>query len=455
MNPETRLALASALWGFTPHRGQRNFLISPAKTRVAACGRRWGKTRAVAVDLATYALANPGSVQMLVSPTYDQSRLAFDEVDRLLNSHGFLRRRCKTTRTPYPRIVFNGAVIMARTADDDGKNLRGHGADRLFVDEAAFIKDSVVESILRPMLADRDGSLAMISTPWGRNHFSRAFVAGLTPGHGVASFRGPSWQNPHISRAYIDQQRELLSPNDFAREYEAEFTDAQTAVFPSKLIDRALGQEFIPLRGCVAAGVDFARYSDYTAVVVAAPASEGWCVREAVRIPHSSWDEQVSEIHRILRKHGVAIAACDQTGVGDPAMEMLHAKCTESVPGISVFGVVFTHFRKASMVHRAQVAFERGMIDIPHDRALLEELEAFESHLAEGGTVKLEARSGSHDDLVMALCLALEAAEYNLGGAVLAARPFPPLDPTRKGFWFGNDRLPPVYDRYDPGSAGV
>ena len=50
-----------------------------------------------------------------------------------------------------------GSVIMARTADEDGRNLRGHSADRVIVDEAAYVKDSVILEVISPMLADRDG----------------------------------------------------------------------------------------------------------------------------------------------------------------------------------------------------------------------------------------------------------------------------------------------------------
>ena len=42
-----RLALAEQLWGWRPHRAQARFFCCPAQIRVAACGRRWGKTEAL------------------------------------------------------------------------------------------------------------------------------------------------------------------------------------------------------------------------------------------------------------------------------------------------------------------------------------------------------------------------------------------------------------------------
>ena len=152
-----RLGLARALWGWAPHDTQRRWLACRAKTKVAACGRRWGKTEAAAVDASTTALVRQGSVQIIVSPTYDQSRLIFDTVERLILGSSVTRSMAKVVRTPYPRLTIGNSLIMARTADEDGRNLRGHCADRVIVDEAAYVRDSVIQEVISPMLADRDG----------------------------------------------------------------------------------------------------------------------------------------------------------------------------------------------------------------------------------------------------------------------------------------------------------
>ncbi len=74
MTPAKRIELAAALFGWTPHPSQREWLLDGHPVRVAACGRRWGKTEAAAVDVATFAAAFDGSVQMIVAPTYDQTK---------------------------------------------------------------------------------------------------------------------------------------------------------------------------------------------------------------------------------------------------------------------------------------------------------------------------------------------------------------------------------------------
>ena len=75
-----RLALAERLWGWRPHPAQARFFCSPAQMRIAACGRRWGKTEALSLDVATLALEETNCRQLVVAPTDAQARLLGNEV---------------------------------------------------------------------------------------------------------------------------------------------------------------------------------------------------------------------------------------------------------------------------------------------------------------------------------------------------------------------------------------
>ncbi len=148
----------------TPHPTQKEWLMDTHQIKVAACGRRWGKTEAAAVDIAISAITDRGSVQMIVAPTYDQSKLISGTIERLLLSNPLTAKHSHITKSPYTEIHIFESRIMARTADEDGRNLRGYSADRVIVDEAAYVNDCVVEEVIGPMLADRNGRLMMIST---------------------------------------------------------------------------------------------------------------------------------------------------------------------------------------------------------------------------------------------------------------------------------------------------
>lgn len=70
---QQRLQLAREVWGWTPHPRQHEFFCSAAQVTVAACGRRWGKSECLSLDLASLALAEylagHPCRQLVVAPT--------------------------------------------------------------------------------------------------------------------------------------------------------------------------------------------------------------------------------------------------------------------------------------------------------------------------------------------------------------------------------------------------
>ena len=410
----TRLYMAQVYFKWRPHETQRAWLLDEHKVKVAACGRRWGKTEAQAIDAATYALVQPGSKQMVVAPTYDQSKLIFDTVERLLLNCDHTRPCTRVVRTPYPRIEIGNRLIMARTADEDGRNLRGHFADRVIVDEAAYVKDSVVEEVIAPMLADADGQLIMISTPFGKNHFYRAFMLGGASER-YAAFRFPSCDNPHISRAYIEQQREVLSARQFGVEYEAEFLDDQNSVFRWDDIQAAISpRPYSPEHdsGWRVAGIDWARYSDYTTVVILDVSQRPYAVVAMDRFNQISWQTQVERVADFLQRHRANAALVDQTSVGDALLEQLRTSLWQGRgANMDVDGLVFTNTAKREIVDNLVVRLAHRDLNLPDDEQLVRELQYYEYELTAHGNMRMNARSGHTDDLVIALALAAWAAK--------------------------------------------
>ena len=339
---------------------------------------------------------------------------------------------------------------MARTADEDGRNLRGHSADRIIIDEAAYVRDSVVTEVIAPMLADRNGSLVMISTPFGKNHFHRAYVRGRQQGTGnrqqpemVASFSFPSWANPHISREYIEAQRAEMSPRQFSVEYEAQFIDDASCVFPLEDIEAAMNAECVTsaLRQAqdagqrkdlpptpstmegeyVVAGIDWARYSDYTAVVAMAVGEQGCRVVGIDRFNRMGWDGQINRVAEFLRTYRVNAALADSTSIGDPLLEQLRARLWESGIDTAVEGYGFTNASKRELIEHLALKFAHRAITIPRDEQLIKELQYFEYELTESGNVRMNGRSGVNDDLVIALALACrQSRTVSVGGSCLS-----------------------------------
>lgn len=413
-SPALRLHLARLLFGWKAHATQQEWLLNTSNIKVAACGRRWGKTEAQAVDAATWAITHPGSTQMIVAPTYDQSRLIAGGVERLLLSSEHTRGITEIRKTPYPQISILGSTIAARTADDEGRGLRGHQADRVIVDEAAYVPEEVVTGVLQPMLADTDGQLILISTPAGRNYFWRLWNQGRRGGGRVRSFRFPTSSNPHISARYVEAQRSELPGRVFACEYLAQFAGSGSRVFPYESLRacqnlwQPAGPADIPV---VVAGVDWARYGDYTACVAMDISGLPWRVVEIDRFQGLGWEDALDRVSAFLARTGARVALTDQTSIGDPLLERLRTKLAGSLACCVAEGLVFTAASKQALVDQLSLLIAGRGLALPTDEsgwgdALLHELEVFEFHTRPTGSTSFAAPSGAHDDCVMALALA-------------------------------------------------
>lgn len=213
--------------GYVPHPGQALVHRSKASRRVLACGVRWGKTTAAAME-AVAALLEPRerALGWLAGPTYEHAERIFGKVVSVMEKHLAHRIR-RLSRREHLLVVQNlsgGLSVLCAKSADSPASLLGDGLDFLIVDEAAQVKREVWESCLSQRLLDRRGWALLASTPHGREWFHRQWRRGQNrrdPDY--ESWCSPSRDNPHLDRALIEAERKRLDPDAFAEQYEAKF----------------------------------------------------------------------------------------------------------------------------------------------------------------------------------------------------------------------------------------
>ncbi|NUL83539.1 MAG: hypothetical protein HUU60_12600 [Armatimonadetes bacterium] len=397
---------------WNPHRGQRAFLANDSKPiKVLACGRRWGKTEVAALELAKGLMAKEDARAILVAPTLAQGMETLDRAEMALVREGanFYRKTGQS-----PGLYSDKRRLLLKAAARQGLALRGFRADMAVVDEAAYVPEEVVVGALMPTLAERRGRLICISTPRGRNYFHRLWERGQSGDPEVWSLTSPSWENPNLSAPFLASQAKLMSHRDFMVEYGAEFLDSGKAAFRTDWIDRATLME-PDVEGPVVAGIDWARYRDYTAAVVL-QGSRAMCRMVGLqRWRGQSWGFIVAEAAAYLAQHNVEKAICDSTGSGDAVMEQLvqRAPCRTE-------GIVFTRQSKRRLVDQLALGLEQGRIALLPDQELLRELYHFEL-LGDDASAGFGAQPGFNDDLAIALCLAYEALPTHATARLLLA----------------------------------
>jgi len=204
---------------------QQNVINDPARFKVIAAGRRCGKTHFAAVTLILAALdGRPGGV-MYVGPTQGLARdLMWDKLFELAGDI------IEASNVNNLEVTLSGGNKISLKGSDRPDTLRGYSLKHLVLDEFAFHKEGVFDTILRPALADRKGSALFISTPEGRNSFYDVYMNGEVGKTGWKSWHLTSHDNPLIDPEELAAAKETMAGWQYRQEFEASF-DAKGSEF--------------------------------------------------------------------------------------------------------------------------------------------------------------------------------------------------------------------------------
>jgi hypothetical protein len=388
--------------GYEPHPGQRKVHESRAPRRVLACGVRWGKSRAAAMEALAAAMEpRERSMGWIAAPTYDLADKVFREV---IIGAEHLRHHIVALKENEKSLILRNLAgglseIRGKSADNP-VSLLGEGLDWLIIDEAARLKPAIWQGYLSQRVIDKPGWVLMISTPRGKGWFYDAFRRGQGLDSDYESWNAPSWENPHLDRALIDAERGRLPERVFRQEYGGEFLEGSGQVF-RYIRESATGELRDPVPGeRYVAGLDLAQVHDFTVLVIMNRKREVVFVDRFHRL---DWSVQISRVKAKLERYGSPPVWVDSTGAGEPIFENLRRE------GIKAEGYVLTQSSKAALVDNVSILFEKREIVLPRPELWpdgIDELEAFEFSVTESGNVKTGAPGGMHDDCVIALGLA-------------------------------------------------
>lgn len=167
------------------HPGQLAIWNSPARFKVAAAGRRFGKSYLAARMLAVaamqptnkYGYKLPTSAGFYyVAPTFDQAKRVM--IPKLREFLGYKRNGGlivgENLNDGFLELI-NGRRIYIKGADNP-EPLRGEGYAHVVLDEYKDMKPYIWTEIIRPALMDYEGECLFIGTPKGKNHFYKLFT---------------------------------------------------------------------------------------------------------------------------------------------------------------------------------------------------------------------------------------------------------------------------------------
>ncbi len=295
---------------FNLHAKQRMVFSDPARFKVCAAGRRFGKSYLAVIMLLTAAMTAPDKLAKVwyIAPTYGQAKDIMWDMLITLGEDVIVKKWHNDLTVE----LFNG-IKIALKGSDKPDTLVGSGLWYVVLDEFADMKPEVWEQSIRPALADHKGGALFIGTPEGLNHFYEVYKLGLDPRMTQwSSFQFNSIDNPIIEEGELQEAAQVMTKEMFQQEFEASFAAAGGGdLKPSDIIWTPQSPE----AGNLIMTVDPAGYGDNkgkskskfakldeTAITIAEVSTSGWFVKDII---HGRWQirETSLQIVRAAQKY--------------------------------------------------------------------------------------------------------------------------------------------------------
>lgn len=209
--------------------------LNPSEILFVVSARQRGKSTILLQILLYVAINRPNSVSFFVSPTNAQNRSRFKDLQKLLGGTPLVSKLNEST---FDIKFFNNSTVTFLSAES-GDNLRGNTVSRggiLIIDEAAFIKDDTITSVLSPYVTVHHANIIAVSTPRRKSGW---FYEGVRD---AISHKEPLYKcvdasmydnSFFISEEQIELARRKYPPEKFKNEILGLFSEDGDGVFGS------------------------------------------------------------------------------------------------------------------------------------------------------------------------------------------------------------------------------
>lgn len=369
--------------------------MHPAKTKVLAMGRRWGKS-VLGGAMVGVILQQHGRCAW-IAPNYKNTRpmwrwLTLALAEDAKAGRVTINKSDKTVETSL-------GGFLGVYSGDNVDSIRGESFHLVVLDEAARLPEDAWTDAIMPTLADYDGDAVLISTPKGRNWFYNEWQNGAKGRPDMRSWKAPTTDNPMPTiRQAAARVQEFVTERTYRQEWLAEFVESG-GVFRN-IRKLAIGQpqpNGIHQHAYIF-GVDWGRSDDFTVVTVYDLTAKTLCHID--RYNHIDYNIQANRVRALAEKFRPLAIVAETNAMGMPILDTLRRD------GLPIVPFTTTGASKQIIIDALALAFEREQLTMIPDETLLTELESYTGERMSSGAMRYDAPEGMHDDCVMSLAFA-------------------------------------------------
>jgi hypothetical protein len=230
---------------------QREIYDAPTRFKLLCSGRRFGKTYLCITRLLNWALEKPKSLNWYVTADYRMAKqIAWQQLKEMAPRELIVR----SNESDLSLEFVNGSRIALRGAQNED-SLRGVSLSALVIDEAAYVKRTAWEMVLRPALSDQGGPAWFITTPAGLNWFHDLWEQAEEQ-EDWQTFSFTTIQGGNVSEKEIEAARRTLDRRTFQQEYLASFESLSGRVYPG-FTDENISEDVCDIGDPIYWGTDF------------------------------------------------------------------------------------------------------------------------------------------------------------------------------------------------------
>lgn len=371
---------------------------------VVKAKRQVGKSILAETILMYFAFKNADSIGVMIEPTLSQGRRVFKQILKSIPNKSLI----KSANATLLEIEFsNGSSILFRAAEQK-ENLRGLTVKGsiLVIDEAAFIQQDIFE-ILYPLVDANHCPVLFISTPlFTSGEFYNKYIEGTKENPITKSYNWSEYDtSKYLSYEKLMYYRDRLSPLKYRSEYEGEFITEGSYVFGE--ITKAVAP--LSKKPALYGGLDWGAGggNDYTVLILLDEDCTVTAIHSTNNLTPTLQVEYFSNI--LINNPSLISLQVEMNSIGSVYKDMLQRR-------ISTFIQEFytTNDTKRRIIEQLITAFQQGIIKIPNDPELLNELSHYNIEKTKTGYTY--NGDHAHDDYVLALAFAYDSYLNGGGG---------------------------------------
>lgn len=367
------------------------------KLLVASCGRQVGKTTTACYMAIKSCFILPKNVKNVkigyFMPSHSQCKITFEKILEMLGEYSGVSANKSSLRLTFP----NGSYIQFKTTANE--NFRGFKCDYIFLDEAAYIPDSIYEKITACNIVSRSagiGKTFVLSTPRNKNWFYNLFTEQSST---KFTIKFTSYETRFIEHEVLDEYKKTMSKDMFANEYLGEFITGNSKFFD---IERAItiNTNTASKDGRYAA-IDWGMENDYTVLTIINNKKEVCFYKKWRQI---DWQVLIQEIAKTLMLYGNPICYSESNGIGDMPTKELQ----KIYPKTKKF--VTTAANKKDILTKLSMDLlkvgTKDLLKVPNDIEYLKEFDNVGFKYENDAMKFFNIDNKIHDDCVMSLAIA-------------------------------------------------